>query len=86
MIKLNTDIRYLRGIGEKRAELFNKLGVFNVGELLRYLPRAYEDRTDIRDICNAPEVYVPRWRAEYALSEREQVHAWFRQGCLTERE
>ena len=55
MIKLNTDIRYLKGIGEKRAELFNKLGVFNVGELLRYLPRAYEDRTDVRDICDVQE-------------------------------
>ena len=28
MINKNTDIRYIKGIGEKRAELFNKLGVF----------------------------------------------------------
>ncbi len=52
MLKQNTDIRYLKGIGEKRAELFNKLGVFCVGDLLRYLPRGYEDRTDIRNICD----------------------------------
>ena len=52
MIKQSTDIRYLKGIGEKRAELFNKLGVFTVGDLLRYLPRSYEDRTDIREICD----------------------------------
>ncbi len=51
----NTDIRYLKGIGEKRAELFNKLGVFTVGDLLRFLPRGYEDRTDIRRICDADE-------------------------------
>ena len=55
MIDLKTDIRYLKGIGEKRAELFNKLGVFNVEDLLRYLPRAYEDRTDVRDICDVQE-------------------------------
>ena len=55
MIKQNTDIRYLKGIGEKRAELFNKLGVFTVGDLLRYLPRGYEDRTDIRDICDVED-------------------------------
>lgn len=55
MLNMSTDIRYLKGIGSKRAELFNKLGVFNIGELLRYLPRAYEDRTDIREICEIEE-------------------------------
>ena len=55
MINKNTDIRYIKGIGEKRAELFNKLGVFCVGDLLRYLPRGYEDRTDMRDICDIEE-------------------------------
>ncbi|MBQ7109105.1 MAG: ATP-dependent DNA helicase RecG [Clostridia bacterium] len=55
MIRQDTDIRYLKGIGEKRAELFNKLGVFNIGDLLRFLPRGYEDRTDIRDICDTED-------------------------------
>ena len=55
MLKLSTDIRYLKGIGEKRAELFNKLGVFNIGDLIRFLPRGYEDRTDIREICDIEE-------------------------------
>lgn len=55
MVDINTDIRYIKGIGEKRAELFNKLGVFCVGDLLRYLPRGYEDRTDMRDICDIEE-------------------------------
>lgn len=55
MITQKTDIRYLKGIGEKRAELFNKLGVFSVGDILRYLPRGYEDRTDIRNICDTQE-------------------------------
>lgn len=55
MVSLSTDIRYLKGIGTKRAELFNKLGVFNIEDLLRYLPRAYEDRTDVREICDIQE-------------------------------
>lgn len=55
MENMSRDIRYLKGIGEKRAELFNKLGVFSVGDLLRYIPRGYEDRTDVRDICDAEE-------------------------------
>jgi ATP-dependent DNA helicase RecG len=43
----------LRGIGDKRARLFNKLGLFTVEDLLRHIPRAYEDRTKtlkIRDL------------------------------------
>ena len=54
-MKLKDDIRYLKGIGEKRAELFHKLGVFTIQDLLYYLPRSYEDRTDIRDIADLQE-------------------------------
>lgn len=37
------DIQYLKGVGEKRARLFNKLGIFCVDALLDFFPRAYED-------------------------------------------
>ncbi len=46
-MKLNDSIRYLKGIGEKRAELFQKLGVFTIRDLLYHLPRGYEDRTNV---------------------------------------
>ena len=36
-----TDIRFLKGVGEKRAELFNQLGVKSVGALLQLYPRDY---------------------------------------------
>lgn len=36
-----TDIRYLKGVGEKRAELFKQLGVRDVGALLQLYPRDY---------------------------------------------
>ena len=45
-------IEKLSGIGKKRAELFNKLGVFSVGELLNFYPRTYEDWSDITDIAD----------------------------------
>ena len=54
-MKLNDSIRYLKGIGEKRAELFNKLGVFAICDLLYHIPRGYEDRTDIRNIADLAE-------------------------------
>lgn len=47
---ISTDIRYLKGVGEKRAELFSKLGINSVGQLLEYYPRAYEDWSKIKKI------------------------------------
>lgn len=44
------DIRYLKGVGEKRAELFNKKGIKTVDDLLYFFPRAHEDRTQIKKI------------------------------------
>lgn len=33
----------LNGIGKKRAELFNKLGIYSIGDLLSFYPNGYED-------------------------------------------
>lgn len=54
-MKRKDSIRYLKGIGEKRAELFQKLGISTVEDLLYHLPRGYEDRTDIRDVSDLVE-------------------------------
>ena len=43
MLTASTDIRFLKGVGEKRAELLRKQGIDTVGALLRYYPRAYHD-------------------------------------------
>lgn len=40
----------LKGIGKNRAELFSKLSVRSVGELLRFYPRTYSDWGDITPI------------------------------------
>lgn len=48
------DIKYLKGVGEKRAELFKKLGVSTVGALLRYYPRSYIDLSDTYAVAEAP--------------------------------
>ncbi|MGI6040473.1 MAG: ATP-dependent DNA helicase RecG, partial [Eubacteriales bacterium] len=47
---LTTDIRYIKGVGEKKAKLLNKLGLFTIGDLISYFPRAYQDRTEIKKI------------------------------------
>ena len=38
-----TDIRYLKGVGEARAKTLNKLGIHTLHDLVSYFPRAYED-------------------------------------------
>ncbi|MCQ2489909.1 MAG: ATP-dependent DNA helicase RecG, partial [Clostridia bacterium] len=40
---LDTQIKFLKGVGEKRAEQFNSLGVTTINALFHYYPRAYED-------------------------------------------
>ena len=50
----NQDIRYLKGVGEKRRELFLKLGVSTIGALLRYYPRNYVNFKDVYEISAAP--------------------------------
>ncbi|MDE6149605.1 MAG: ATP-dependent DNA helicase RecG, partial [Ruminococcus sp.] len=37
------DITYLKGVGPKRAELYNKLGINTVYDLLNHFPRGYLD-------------------------------------------
>ena len=49
---LNTGIRYLKGVGEKRAGLFAKLGIYTIRDLLNYFPRDYEDRRTVTAISN----------------------------------
>ena len=50
----NTNIQYLKGVGEKRAKILNKLGIFTVGDLLRFYPRDYMDWSKISSIAAAP--------------------------------
>lgn len=45
-MKPGDSLTYLKGVGEKRSKLFEKLGVFTVGDLLTYYPRDYIDFTD----------------------------------------
>ena len=50
----NKDIRFLKGVGARYTELFNKLGVSSVGSLLFFYPRAYEDWSNPYTISSCP--------------------------------
>jgi len=43
-------IKYLKGVGESRAALFQKLNIFTVEDILTHFPREYEDRSSLKPI------------------------------------
>ena len=51
---LNREIRFLKGVGEKRAQQLNRLGVYSVCDLLYFFPRKYIDYENPSEIALAP--------------------------------
>jgi len=48
---LKKPIQHIKGIGQSRAMLFNKLGIFTIGDMVTYYPRDYEDRGRFKTIA-----------------------------------
>ena len=48
------DVRYLKGVGEKRAAQLAKLGILTVEDLLQYYPRDYVDYSRPCPVAEAP--------------------------------
>ena len=61
----------LSGVGSKRAEQFEKLGVCSVGELINFYPRAYEDWTSVTAIADitGEGVYCVKARLATSISD-----------------
>lgn len=53
-MEFNASIKYLKGVGEKRAAMLGKLGIFTLWDLLTFYPRVYEDWSNITSIKDAP--------------------------------
>ena len=51
-IPFRTSIRFAKGVGPKRAELFEKLGILTIEDALWHIPWRYEDRSMILPIRN----------------------------------
>ncbi len=49
-LMLKKPIRLLKGVGEARAGLFEKLGIFTLEDIITFYPREYEDRRNIVEI------------------------------------
>lgn len=53
-MEFNSSIKYLKGVGEKRAAMLAKLGIRTLWDLLTFYPRTYEDWSKIVAIKDAP--------------------------------
>ena len=50
---LETEVQYVKGVGDKLAQVLSKLNLYTLGDLLFHLPRRYEDRRHFRKIAHA---------------------------------
>ncbi len=51
-MNLDKDVQYVKGVGPNRALLLNRLGIFTLKDLITYYPRAYEDRSKVKNIID----------------------------------
>lgn len=76
---LSTPVAYIKGIGDKRAALFQKLGVYTAGDMVFFYPRTYEDRRKVTAIMDVAinEVATIRGKIieieEYQPSQRMYI-------------
>ena len=52
---LDTPIQFIKGVGPKRAEVLQSLGICTIKDLLYYFPRKYVDRTSLSTIGSIKE-------------------------------
>jgi len=69
---LTIPIRYLKGIGPKKAKTFSKVGINTAEGLLYYFPRRYEDRTNFISISQLKEGQTKTIKAKVLVRNERQ--------------
>lgn len=75
---LSGSIRYLKGVGPKRAKLFASFGINTLEDLLYYFPRRYEDRTNFTSISDLKE--GPAQSIKAVISAKKERRSFRRGG------
>lgn len=52
-VRLDTPVKFLKGIGERRAEALDRLGIRTAQDLLWHLPRRYVDASSVTPLARA---------------------------------
>ena len=71
-LELTDDIRYLKGVGERRGALYAKLEIHTLGDLLHHYPRAYLDLSHPVPVDEAIPGEVCAVRARIVQAKGEQ--------------
>jgi ATP-dependent DNA helicase RecG len=51
MAKLSDSVQYLKGVGPRRAQALERLGILTIGDALQFFPRKYVDRGNVVPIA-----------------------------------
>lgn len=78
LLNLDTPVRYIKGIGPKKEEVFNNIGVRSVKDLLYYFPFRYEDRRDIKTIKELKEGEFCLLRAKVSARKLKKMPYFLR--------
>ena len=60
-MELSKNVQFIKGVGEARAKLLNKLDIYNLEDLITYYPRGYEDRSQpkkIEELVDGEDVLI----------------------------
>ena len=58
-ITLDMPVKFLKGVGEQRAELLSRLGIHKAGDLLWHVPHRYEDASPPLKILQGVDAKSP---------------------------
>ncbi|MBR2278143.1 MAG: ATP-dependent DNA helicase RecG [Eubacterium sp.] len=67
------NIQYIKGVGENRAQLFNKLGIYSVRDLITFYPRKYQDWSKNVSVLDAPDDEVVAIKATMITPVKEAM-------------
>ena len=77
-LRLDMKVQFLKGVGPRRAELFNKIGINTIEDLFYHFPYRYEDRTNFMCISKVQEGKAQTIKAKVLAST--QRRSWKKRG------
>ncbi|MBR6514835.1 MAG: ATP-dependent DNA helicase RecG [Clostridia bacterium] len=78
-VSFDTSVRYLAGVGEKRAETLANMGIYTIRDLLYHFPRAYQHRGNVRFVTEVEDGET----ASLIMTVASQPHTAMLKGRMT---
>ena len=65
-------IQFIKGVGDKRARLFNKLGIYTLEDLIHFYPRKYIDWSktlSVKDVQSGDTAFIKATMITYSTAK-----------------